>query len=969
MRRRLFLVFLPSFYASLGFANEAVWNCEQNKDSKEWVCVGEAKPAGKTDEAQAATQPAPVEETQPPVVPEPVQAAQPAVPEPVEETEPVLAKPVEDLESAATEVVENETPVVVDPEDKRRVVVKRPVVIDPNEPVPVDLGSTKTVSVAKAQRRPGWSCAPGEENQNWSCKLEGNDPKGQAQIVATDETKPGLLLDPAFDWQQEQIFTTLHSQLKYDPWENCMVDTPVSPTFVPEKHLRETSPLEVRSDYSELFDTEISSYFGNVQINRADQHILSDTANYDTVSETLDLQGDVYYSEDELALYSDTAVLNLATDQGRLRDTMFIAPAAPIRGRAQVVYRDSKTLSRYKEVAYTSCRPGNQDWVVHASELKLNDITGQGSARNAWLEFKGTPVFYSPYLSFPIDDRRLSGFLAPSFGNTQRGGFNVSVPYYWNIAPNYDATLRPRYLSKRGILLGGDFRYLTKMTEGKLNLEFMPDDRLRDQSRYFAKILNSTRFTPHISSYLDLSYVSDKDYFNDLGNALSLTNLSYLHSQANVSYVNKGVSFINRVENYQAIDKAIRPQNRPYRRLPQSILNLNHSFDFMPLDAAMNTEYVNFQHDHLVNGQRINVKPSVSFPLETAGAFLRPKFSLQHTQYLLSKQETRNLGQPDSISRTLPIASVDGGLFFEREFDFGENSFRHTIEPRLFYLYIPKDDQDDIPLFDTSLYDFNFSSLFRENRFSGNDRVQDANQITAALTSRLVDSETGRERLRFDIGEIFYFRDREVGLCGSYYSPLCTVNRPLETSRFSNLVSELNVRLTDHLSVDSGLQWSPDVNDIVRGDVMLHYINHPGEIINIGYRYRKNTVVTFPDRRNDIIQSDISFHWPIYNNWYAVGRWQYSLLNNATRESFFGFEKENCCWRFRVIGRRWVNTAVLNVFGDTAISNVDFANLDPEGESQTGVFFQIELKGLTGVGEKLDEFFEENIYGYRKPTK
>ncbi|MCL7421925.1 MAG: LPS assembly protein LptD [Methylobacter sp.] len=969
MRRRLFLVFLPSFYASLGFANEAVWNCEQSKDSKEWVCVGEAKPAGKTDETQAATQPAPVEEAQPPVGPEPVQAARPAVPERVEETEPVLAKPVEDLESAATDVVENETPVVVDPEDKRRLVVKRPVVIDPNEPVPVDLETTKTVSVAKAQRRPGWSCAPGEENQNWSCKLEGNDPKGQAQIVATDETKPGLLLDPAFDWQQEQIFTTLHSQLKYDPWENCMVDTPVSPTFVPEKHLRETSPLEVRSDYSELFDTEISSYFGNVQINRADQHILSDMANYDTVSETLDLQGDVYYSEDELALYSDTAVLNLATDQGRLRDTMFIAPAAPIRGRAQVVYRDSKTLSRYKEVAYTSCRPGNQDWVVHASELKLNDITGQGSARNAWLEFKGTPVFYSPYLSFPIDDRRLSGFLAPSFGNTQRGGFNVSVPYYWNIAPNYDATLRPRYLSKRGILLGGEFRYLTKMTEGKLNLEFMPDDRLRDQSRYFAKILNSTRFTPHISSYLDLSYVSDKDYFNDLGNALSLTNLSYLHSQANVSYVNQGVSFINRVENYQAIDKAIRPQNRPYRRLPQSILNLNHSFGFMPLDAAMNTEYVNFQHDHLVNGQRINVKPSVSFPLETAGAFLRPKFSLQHTQYLLSKQETRNLGQPDSISRTLPIASVDGGLFFEREFDFGENSFRHTIEPRLFYLYIPKDDQDDIPLFDTSLYDFNFSSLFRENRFSGNDRVQDANQITAALTSRLVDSETGRERLRFDIGEIFYFRDREVGLCGSYYSPLCTINRPLETSRFSNLVSELNVRLTDHLSVDSGLQWSPDVNDIVRGDVMLHYINYPGEMINIGYRYRKNTVVTFPDRRNDIIQSDVSFHWPIYNNWYAVGRWQYSLLNNATRESFFGFEKENCCWRFRVIGRRWVNTAVLNVFGDTAISNVDFANLDPEGESQTGVFFQIELKGLTGVGEKLDEFFEENIYGYRKPTK
>jgi LPS-assembly protein len=969
MRRRLFLVFLPSFYTPIGFANEAAWNCEQSKDGKGWVCVGEAKPADKATEAQAPAQPAPVEETQPPVIPEPIQAERPVAPsEPVEETEPVLAKPAEEVGPAETEPVADEQPVISE-QDKRKVVVRRPVITDANKPVPVEIKSTKTAGTADTQQRPGWSCAPGEENQNWSCKLVGADPKGQAQVVATDEAQ-FRLLDSAFDLQQERIFNTLQTQLKYDPWANCAIDVPVSPEFVPEKHLRETSPLEVRSDYSEVFDAEISSYFGNVQIHRADQHILSDAASYDTVSETLDLQGDVYYSEDELSLYSDTAVLNLATDQGRLRDTMFISPAAPLRGRAKAVYRDSKTLSRYKDVAYTSCPPGNQDWVVHASELKLSDATGKGSAKNAWLEFKGTPVFYSPYLSFPIDDRRLSGFLAPSFGNTERAGFNFSVPYYWNIAPNYDATLRPRYLSKRGVLLAGDFRYLSEITEGKLSLEFLPDDSLREQSRYFARLLNNARFTPHLTSRMDLSYVSDKDYFNDLGNALSLTNLSYLHSQADVSYNNEGISFVNRVENYQAIDKAIPQRNRPYRRLPQSVLNLNRSFDFMPLDTAMNAEYVYFQHEELVNGQRFNVKPSVSFPLETSGAFLRPRLSLQHTQYELSEQQTRNLGQPDSISRTLPIASIDGGLFFEREIDFGESAYMHTIEPRLFYLYIPKDNQDDIPLFDTSLYDFNFSSLFRENRFSGNDRVQDANQVTAAVTSRLVDPETGKERVRFDIGEIFYFRDREVGLCGNYYSPLCTVNRPIETSSFSNLVSELNVRFTDHVSVDSGVQWSPDVNDIVRGDIMLHYVNQPGEIFNIGYRYRKNTVVTFPDRRNDIIQSDISFHWPIYDNWYAVGRWQYSLLNNATRESFIGFEKENCCWRFRLIGRRWVNTAILNnAFGDTALGNVDIASLDPEGESQTGVFFQIELKGLTGVGEKLDEFFEQNIYGYRKPER
>jgi LPS-assembly protein len=981
MRRRLFLVFLPSLYTSAGSANEAAWNCEQSKDGKGWVCVGEAKPTEKASEVQAPAQTAPVKEVQPsaipepiqsvqpPVTPEPVQATQPVTPEPAKETEPVLANPDEEVKPAENESVENEQPVIQE-QDKRKVIVKRPVITDANEPVPAEIKETKnkTPSVAEKQQQPGWSCAPGEENQNWSCKLVGTDPKGQAQVVASDESQ-FRLLDPAFDSQQERIFDTLQTQLKYDPWANCSIDTPVSPQFVPEKHLRETSPLEVRSDYSEVFDNEISSYWGNVQIHRADQHILSDAASYDTVSETLDLQGDVYYSEDELALYSDTAMLNLANDQGRLRDTMFISPAAPIRGRAKVAYRDSKELSRYKDVAYTSCQPGNQDWVVHASELKMSDVTGKGSAKDAWLEFKGVPVFYSPYLSFPIDDRRISGFLAPSFGSTQDAGFNISVPYYWNIAPNYDATLRPRYLTKRGVLLAGDFRYLTHMTKGKASLEFMPDDSLRDESRYFARLLNDAQFTRHISSHMDLNYVSDKDYFNELGNAVSLTNLSYLYSQADIKYINEGVSFINRVDNYQNIDKAIAPQNRPYRRLPQSILNLNRSFDFMPLDTGMNAEFVYFQHEKLVNGQRFNVKPSVSFPMETSGAFLKPKLSFQYTQYELSEQQPINQGKPDSISRALPIASVDSGLFFERDFDFDGSAYTHTIEPRLFYLYIPKENQDDIPLFDTSLYDFNFSSLFRENRFSGSDRVQDANQVSAAITSRLIDPETGKQRLRFDLGEIFYFRDREVGLCGSYYSPLCRVNRPIETGSFSNLVSELNVQFTDHLSVDSGLQWSPDVNDIVRGDVTLHYINQPDEIINLGYRYRKNTVVTFPDRRNDIIQSDISFHWPIYNNWYAVGRWQYSLLNNATRESFIGFEKENCCWRFRLIGRRWVNSAIVNAFGDTAVSDLELSALDAEGESQTGVFFQVELKGLTGVGEKLDEFFQQNIYGYRKPEK
>jgi LPS-assembly protein len=817
----------------------------------------------------------------------------------------------------------------------------------------------KDKNTAPATAQPGQSSPPTSPEQSLLPEsrpsvIRDDKAEGQEQLVDGPQEFNISLLNPVFDHKQEQIFGVLTSQFKSDPWENCTV-----PEDIPENVItggdRNVSPLDVKSNYSEIFDNEIGSYFGNVEMRRADQHAQSDTANYDSVSETLNLQGNVYYSEEELALHSDTATLKLASDQARLRNTLFISAATPLRGRAKAVYRDSKYLSRYKDVAYTTCRPGNQDWAVHASELKLNKITGKGAAKNAWVEFKGVPVFYSPYLSFPVDNRRLSGFLAPAYHYTQISGLNLSVPYYWNIAPNYDATLSPRYYTRRGAMLAGNFRYLTERSKGIANVEYLPYDSLLNKARYLGSLKNTTQFTPKINSNLDLNYVSDKNYFAELGNALSFPNFSFVRSSADIGYASEGVSFISRVESYQTIDPALRDIQIPYKRLPQINLNLNHSFNFMPLDAAMESESVYFQHNDLVNGQRLNIKPSVSFPLQTASTYLTPKISLQHTQYFLNNQVSE---RPGDISRTLPIVSVDSGVYLERDLNIARSTLLHTIEPRLFYLYIPKTDQSNIPLFDTSLYDFWYSSLFRENRFSGTDRIQDANQISVAVTSRLVDPATGRERLKLNLGEIFYFRDREVTLDLPF--------SPVETSNSSPLVAELSSELTDHFSVESGLQWDPHLNDIVRGKAALHFINQPDQIINVGYLYRKNPLV--PDRSNDIIQSDMSFRWPIYNNWYAVGRWQYSLLYNITQDSFFGLEKENCCWRFRVIGRRYINS-IINVNSISQAASINNSNLAVDGTLQTGIFFQVELKGLTGIGEKLDDFFEQSIYGYRKPKK
>ena len=1017
MLRRLFLVFLPSLTASVSFANQASWNCEQNKDSKEWVCIGDSKPGVKTGEAAppvkhqsimkvqpALTRPL---EKMPPVKTQPVQVTQPAKPksvarvqpnqkfvtEPVKSTQPGLSAfqkpapkvtaPVASSQPVMSQPVRVTPPVTAKSVDSTQAVkpvpvqVKQAVVTQPvkriqiTQPAPQKTPVESSKLPGEEASRPGWNCDAGKGAESWNCQLTGADPKGAVQPVATSEPM-GWLLNPAFDHQQEQIFSTLTSQLKYDPWENCSVEVGTKRDFVPEADQRAVSPLDVKSNYAEVFDNEIGSYSGNVKIARADQQASSNSANYDSVSEVLDLHGNVYYSEDELALSGQSVTLNLASDQAKLRDVQFISPATPLRGRAGTVYRDSKTLSRYRQVAYTTCQPGNQDWVAHASELKLNKTTGRGSAKNTWIEFKGVPVFYSPYLSFPIDNRRLSGFLAPVFGSTQNGGFNLSTPYYWNIAPNYDATLTPRYLTKRGALLAGKFRYLTEQSRGTVGVEVMPNDNETNAARYLGSIKNVSQFTPHISSVVDLNYVSDKTYFAELGNALSFPNFSFLRSNANISYAGQGVSLIGQVENYQAINETITDADLPYRKLPQINLNLDHAFKFMPLYTAMDNEFVYFQHSDNVtsvngqsvnrtpSGQRVNTRPSVSLPLQTAGAFFTPKLSLQHTSYFLSNIETR---APDSTSRTLPLISVDSGLFFERDLDIASTSFLHTIEPRLFYLYVPYTNQQDIPVFDSAEYDFSFNSMFRENSFSGTDRIQNANQITTAITSRLVDSKTGRDTLKLSVGEIFYFRDREVTLqYAGLDAPLYNrwKNLPLYDSNFSNLVTELTSELTDHISVGTGLQWNPDTNDVERGHAVLHYRHEPDELINVGYLYRQNP--RYPDpRSDDIIQTDMSFRWPIYDNWYALGRWQYSLLYNTTQEGFFGLEKENCCWRFRIIGRHWIN----NINTNTGILAQEIRTA--EGDSQNGVFFQVELKGLTGIGEKLDTFFEKNLYGYRKP--
>jgi len=777
----------------------------------------------------------------------------------------------------------------------------------------------------------GWDCKRNRANGHWQCASPEQliiKPKVH-QVVEAQEKG---WFSHTYSTAQEQLFKRLQQQFKQDPWAMCSLKLGAQPTFLVDKALRERTPMSIFANQSEIFDQQMTHFSGDIDLERADQRVLADEVDYNRNSGVLDLYGDVIYSDGGMALYGSSVRMNLNEDKSLLRDVSYIMPTSPIRGSADVVYRDSPTFSRFSNVTYTACEPGNQDWILHASKMKVNGEEGSASIKHGWLEFKQIPVMYIPYGSFPIDDRRKTGLLTPTVGYSQRNGADITLPFYWNVAPNYDLTLTPRYMSSRGFMMGTDFRYLWTDSEGDIKVEMMPEDTQTKTLRWGGSFQHKTQLIKELSFDWDANYVSDSAYFSDLDGSLGMGNRSrYLASDANIAYTLPWMTLTVKAENYQNIDPSQSDKSVPYRRLPQVKLDMFKGFDELPVALALDSEYVIFQRhfpDGQAEGQRLNLKPSVSFPFISEGGFITPKIALQHTQYWLGGDGPAQYST--NASKTLPMVSVDSGLFFGRDFE----SLTHTIEPRLFYLYVPYTDQNDMPNFDTSLYDFNSGQLFRDNEFSGPDKTQNTNQITTALTTRLI--EDGRERLNLTVGQIFYFEDRKVNLFGN----------EVHSELLSNLITELSSEITDEVKFSSAMQWSYDRNAIDRGSADLYYHGIDNAyVFNAGYRYRL-------ERPGQVGQEQVvaSAIVPIYDGWSVIGLYRYSLFDRKTLEYFYGIEKDSCCWRFRVIARQFM------------------LSTSEDAKPQNSIYFQIELKGLTSLGDNLEDFLLGNISGYRKPN-
>lgn len=658
---------------------------------------------------------------------------------------------------------------------------------------------------------------------------------------------------------------------------------------------------------------------GNVQIDKGNKRLLADQVTYYSKSSHAVAQGNVILQQPELTIQSESGEILINNNTGSFQNSRYELPLRAARGTAGSIYVLDPKHSRATDITYTTCLPTKIDWELQADEITLDQEKSIGVARQVVLRFKDFPIFYSPYMSFPLDDQRKSGFLIPSLGHTDINGTIVATPYYWNIAPNRDATITPRYYSKRGAQFGAEYRYLHENGKGQIAGEYLPDDDLSNDDRGAFSYQHNSHYPGNWSLNANLNHASDRNYFKDLGENLSLSSITNLEQRIDLGWRQDSWRFQTRLQNFQPIGDT----NETYRRLPQLLLDGAPEGKLDGLEFPFHAELVRFDHENNVTtGNRLDLYPAVRYDYRQPGYFIAPSAGLRYTRY--DTDDPRNL-LPDSKTRTLPIFSLDSGLFFERNDRFAGRDVVHSLEPRLFYLYVPYRNQDQLPVYDTGIYTFSFAQMFRENRFTGADRQADANQLTLALTHRSLDTHSGDEIFRIGVGQILYFRDREVTL----------PNRTIDTQSSSELIAEIGAHFGQYTIAGAATQWDPDKQQTTRSSARLQFRSDNQHILNLSYRYEKD----------DFEQTDVSFIWPMGRNWSGIGRWNYALDDNRTQGMLLGLQYESCCWLVRIVGRRYI--------------------LDEDEDSTNSVLLQMQFKGLGNFGNKIDELLERAIFGYR----
>lgn len=709
---------------------------------------------------------------------------------------------------------------------------------------------------------------------------------------------------------------------------------------------------------------------GNVELRQPNDLVRAKCAHIDLKAKTKSLNDILYRT----AIYANASKKPLLNIQDTFTEHEVLQLSA--WGTAKEYKQDDPKISHFKQASYSTCPPLTNVWKVKASSIDLDKNTGRGVAWNARLYLKEVPVFYTPYFNFPIDARRKTGFLMPTFGNSGISGTYVSTPFYWNMAPNYDDTLTPLFLSKRGLQLDNSFRYLFPLSQGTFRAAVVPHDTLfsdfkqstvdefgsstdpttqsevntlekASDTRALISWQNKMRLNAHWSNNIDYNWVSDDYYLKDFNSGLHTFTPNQLLQEADTNYQGQYWQFTGRLQGYQTLHPVDQPslQNQ-YTRLPQLVLNGDYLDEKSGLDFFVGNDLTHFnitndpgQSQKMPIGTRYNFQPGISWPYSQPDFYFTPRLQFVMTQYELGTVPEETF---KNQNRSIPIFDVGSGLYFDRNITLFRYHLRQTLEPQFYYTYIPYRPQDDLPIFDTTLTTLNYDQLFTYNRFSGLDRIGDANQMALGISSRFFDQASGFLKGQASIGQIIYFKDRLVTLCSNenpnFPCTEATLDDPQNHVNRSPISGVLTYSLTPQWNISSNTIWNSSTNQVDNESLALSYANETRHSASVTYSYVRNgdplTGEPTGSDLNNLSVTDFSTTWAIARDWTAIGRWTESWNRSRFQNLFYGLQYESCCWAVRFMAGR-------------AFTNV---TLDNTYQYNTQFFVQFALKGLGNIG-------------------
>ncbi len=741
----------------------------------------------------------------------------------------------------------------------------------------------------------------------------------------------------------------------------------------------DTSPLRASADSSNMEGNSVA-LTGQVVLTQGSRRFKTDKAILDRDNNQLTIDGNVEIREPGLLIRADKATINTEDNLGNFEQALFLQHGDGFRGQASFIERRSQTTLDLEQGSVTQCSPDDETWVINASSIHLDSEEGWGSAKHAKVRIKDVPVFYSPYMTFPIDERRKTGLLFPTLATGNSNGFELSAPLYLNLAPNYDATIAPRYIEKRGTMLEAEVRQLNRFGNWTVSGATLKDDQYEEgldtenpsgsdlddilgkqsdlpprEDRWVGRVEHNGKLGPIITK-VNYNKVSDERFFDDLTpDSLELVRSDHLIQTASLGYRDDNWQAELIAEQYQTIDDLLSSQ---YQFMPRFTLERNSTGANFSPEWLLEAEYTDFQHDESIDdggrfetGERTFAEAGVSYPMRWAPGFIIPTVKVRSVNY---KLDSFQAGADDTPAATTPLATLDMGLVFERQTRFGDSNYLQTLEPRLYYFYSDYEEQGNNPNFDTKVLKFSYSQLFRDTRFTGHDRLDDANQASVGVTSRFINDTEGREVLSLSLGQIFYFKDRRVQLA---------TNADDEVVSNSQIATEIQYQPTDRLWLTNSLLWDSRQDYLQEGGLGLHYQSDSKTLYNLGYRFNREAASNLGFGNRDVSQADASVVFPINEHWTTFARYRYDVEENRAVDDVFGLQYEDCCWMVRLLYQRGLKDEyVETIDDDVLVANELTSNIVVERDY--AFILEFELKGLGSLGNKAQKLLEENILGY-----